>query len=247
MNQFEINIPCPICGREEEGHWVFPCSSDDCPSRQNKVELAKCYAHIAHDSIGQKRKYTGEPYHVHTDEVASIVASTFSNEGQAASLLNGRGGKIYSPSEQDYMLCAAHCHDIVEDVMTASTTPHLYDLYAISDLFGNTVAALVNALTDEYTKEAWPELNRARRKQLERERIEQTSPEAKTIKLADLISNTKSIVRYDKDFAQVYLREKFALLGCLAEGNPVLLQRATEQCLNAMREIGIKIPMIVAK
>jgi hypothetical protein len=27
-----INEPCPWCGREEEGEWITPCPSDDCPS-----------------------------------------------------------------------------------------------------------------------------------------------------------------------------------------------------------------------
>lgn len=28
----KIETPCPHCGREEDGQWVTPCPSDDCPS-----------------------------------------------------------------------------------------------------------------------------------------------------------------------------------------------------------------------
>ena len=33
-----ITTPCASCGREEEGKWVVPCPSDDCPSN-NKLRL----------------------------------------------------------------------------------------------------------------------------------------------------------------------------------------------------------------
>ena len=61
--------------------------------------------------------------------------------------------------------------------------------------------------------------NREARKKIDREHIAKASPEAKTIKLADLIHNTQSIVRHDPGFAKIYLAEKELLLKVLKEGN----------------------------
>jgi len=52
------------------------------------------------------------------------------------------------------------------------------------------------------------------------------SPEAQTVKLADLISNTRSIVEHDPVFAKVYMREKLLLLDVLHRGNKLLFDRA---------------------
>jgi guanosine-3',5'-bis(diphosphate) 3'-pyrophosphohydrolase len=189
------------------------------------VEKAKRFAHEAHDSIGQKRKYSGEPYWVHTDEVASIVAEV-----------------AVSPFDNnEAIIAAAHLHDVLEDVFPLNVK---YNHNLIRDLFGFEVLDMVIDLTDAYTKEAYPNLNRAERKKRERERIANTSPASKTVKLADLISNTASIARDDKDFARVYLREKMALLPYLADGSPVLLQRASMQALGAMTELGLTIDTI---
>jgi len=176
-----------------------------------KTELAQKFAHDAHDSINQKRKYTGEPYWVHTDEVARIVATVPHNED---------------------MICAAHLHDVLEDV-----APHdsngLYDYFSIKHTFGDDVAKLVVELTDVFTKESHGDLNRAQRKELECARVGRISVAAKTIKLADLISNTKSIVAHDPDFAKVYIKEKIAMLPYLAGGDASLLEIASAQAIAA--------------
>ena len=38
------------------------------------IAAARAFARAAHDSIGHKRKYTGDPYWTHTERVAAIVA-----------------------------------------------------------------------------------------------------------------------------------------------------------------------------
>ena len=179
------------------------------------IEKAQKLAHEAHDSIGQKRKYRGEPYWVHTDEVAAIVASV--------------GGT-------EEMICAAHLHDVLEDVTPKNPK---YDIAFLAQEFNFRVSGLVGWLTDEYTKEAYPQYNRASRKSLERRRLEGAPNDAKTIKLADLISNTQSIVADDPDFAHTYLREKWELLPILEGGSPELMTRAREQTINGAAKIGI--------
>lgn len=186
----------------------------------NLIEKAQKFAHEAHDSIGQKRKYSGEPYWVHTDDVAAQVAAV--------------GGSLN-------MIVAAHLHDVLEDVTPLNPE---YDGELIAEEFGAEVLALVIELTDVYTKSAYPQLNRAARHALERERIAKISPEAKTIKLADLINNTRSIVASDKDFASVYLREKLELLPYLSEGHGALLNQAAVQTVAGCAAVGIDIPML---
>jgi guanosine-3',5'-bis(diphosphate) 3'-pyrophosphohydrolase len=184
-----------------------------------KILRAQAFAHASHDSIGQKRKYSGKPYWVHTDEVADIVSKT--------------------PGATEDMVCVSHLHDIIEDVFPLN--PY-YDIYLIAKEFGETVAKRVVELTDVYTKVAWPDLNRKQRHALENERLAKISTEAKTIKLADLINNTASIVAEDADFAKVYLREKFALLPLLKGGNEILWNRAHAQTIAGFVSLGLTVP-----
>jgi (p)ppGpp synthase/HD superfamily hydrolase len=115
------------------------------------------------------------------------------------------------------MLAAALLHDTVEDTGVTIET--------IRAEFGPIVADLVADLTDVST----PDLgNRAVRKSIDLAHTATASPSAKTIKLADLLSNTASIVEHDPGFARVYLKEKTALLKVLTEGDATLLARATD-------------------
>lgn len=159
-----------------------------------KTLLAWAFAEQAHRSVGQIRKYTGEPYIVHPQSVAEIVQSI--------------------PHDEN-MVCAALLHDVVED------TP--VTLLQIERRFGEDVALLVADLTDISTKEMG---NRKIRKEVDRQHIAKASPRAKTIKLADLIHNTESIVANDPGFAKVYLAEKRLLMEVLREGDETLWKRA---------------------
>ena len=80
---------------------------------------ALAFAKTAHQSIGQTRKYTGEPYIVHPIAVAEIVRSV-----------------PHTPE----MIAAAYLHDVVED------TP--VTIEEIRSAFGDKVAELVDWLTD---------------------------------------------------------------------------------------------------
>ncbi len=50
--------------------------------------------------------------------------------------------------------------------------------------------------------------------------------EAQTIKLADLISNTRSIMEHDEAFAKTYLVEKRLLLEVMDKGDATLMAEA---------------------
>lgn len=115
----------------------------------------------------------------------------------------------------DTMLAAAWLHDTVEDTVTT--------LDEIEREFGLVVAAYVESLTDVSISS---DGNRAERKAIDRNHTAKAMPEAKTIKLADLISNSASIVERDPKFAKVYLAEKKLLLDVLKDGDQTLWQRA---------------------
>ena len=114
------------------------------------------------------------------------------------------------------MQVAALLHDTVED----TDIEHADVLRA----FGPDVAALVQDLTDLSRPE---DGNRAQRKAIDLQHTAQASPRAKSIKCADLIHNTASIVTHGRGFAPVYLDEKARLLVVLQDASlPKLYQLA---------------------
>jgi (p)ppGpp synthase/HD superfamily hydrolase len=113
------------------------------------------------------------------------------------------------------MLCGALLHDVVED--THFTIDDIYQK------FGSVVADLVSDLTDISRPE---DGNRKTRKEIDRQHTARASKNAKTIKLADLIENSESIIRYDIHFARTYLYEKMLLLDVLKEGDKNLWKTA---------------------
>lgn len=94
------------------------------------------------------------------------------------------------------ILAAAYLHDVVEDTDTSFNS--------IDQWCGIGVAELVWWLTDLETPKHG---NRQIRKELARMRYSYAPLEACLIKIADCISNTRSIAEHDKDFARVYLPE----------------------------------------
>lgn len=131
------------------------------------------------------------------------------------------------PGATEAMLAAAYLHDVVED------TPATIE--QIRDAFGVEVARLVDELTDKSTP---ADGNRAARMAIDRARLAAASPQAKTIKLADLIDNSQSILRHDPKFAAVYLAEKAQLLDVLAGGaDPSLLARARALVRDGQRQL----------
>ncbi len=101
----------------------------------------------------------------------------------------------------DEMIAAALLHDTVEDTDVTREQ--------IAEEFGWKIFKLVVELTDVTKPE---DGNRATRKAIEAKRLGMASKEAQMIKLADLIDNTKTIVKHDPKFAKVYIQEKIALL-----------------------------------
>lgn len=124
------------------------------------------------------------------------------------------------------VVAAGFLHDCVEDQNV--------DSRELAALFGMEVARLVVEVTD-VSKPG--DGNRAFRKYLDREHLAKASPWGKTIKLADLISNTRNIVQHDPVFAKVYLAEKRDLLPYLKAGNTRLYELACETTDRALEEL----------
>jgi guanosine-3',5'-bis(diphosphate) 3'-pyrophosphohydrolase len=125
---------------------------------------------------------------------------------------------VRSVPHTDSMLAAAWLHDTVEDTGVS--------IELIRAEFGSEVSDLVGWLTDVSRPDHG---NRAARKAVDRAHTAAAPAEAQTVKLADLISNTRSIVAHDPKFAETYLAEKRLLLEVMTKGDPTLMKIAREQ------------------
>ncbi len=148
----------------------------------------------------QRRKYTNNPYADHLAEVAGIVSTVVS------------GPTAISAGE---MIAIAWLHDCVED-------RDVQPAY-LQQRFGPLVAEGVIWLSDMESG------NRAERKEASRKRLRAAPGWVQTIKCADLISNTSSIVQHDPKFAVTYLEEKRLLLEVMTKADPRLRAIAMEQ------------------
>jgi (p)ppGpp synthase/HD superfamily hydrolase len=163
----------------------------------------------------QKRKYTGEPYVNHCLQVAELVSEF---EGDCIEI--------------------ALCHDLFED--TKCDFKMLYNElirleYERKEAYD--ICTNVTELSDKFTHEDYPYLNRKQRKINEAERLGKISFKSQSVKYADLINNTESIVANDKGFAKVYLSEKDLILQLMNKGNAVLFCNCLKSLQNATHEL----------
>lgn len=147
----------------------------------------------------QKRKYSGEPYYNHLYRVAETVSRL--------------------PYSMLYIEIAL-CHDLFEDTECQNYTlrESLISMnYSSED--ANFICRGVKYLTDVYTNEAYPDKNRDTRKIEECIRLGEIPYYAQSIKYADLIDNSESIVSDGKGFAKIYMNEKRHILSVMKNGD----------------------------
>jgi len=173
---------------------------------KNYLMSTAAIAEVAHR--GQFRKYNKDPYIRHPMRVASRV--------------------MLIPEATEAMVAAAMCHDVLEDTeLTESllrqslisgcafplVTPQaaVFDSKVVDD-----TVALVKELTNQFTKEAHPEMRREERKKREVARIKTISPQAKMIKICDRIDNLREQDPRD-GFAVTYLEETKELYEALSD------------------------------
>lgn len=172
----------------------------------------------------QKRKYTNEPYWTHPLAVAALI-----DKYGTQSLKTFNGIEI------------ALCHDLYED--TGCTLNILKEKlmeigYSGANAFQ--ISFSVNQLSDTFTPERYRGMNRKLRKQNEAERLGEISGVAQTIKYADLIDNTSSIVEHDAGFARTYLTEKFEILDKMRNGEIRLFILCCHTFQNAANKIKLQ-------
>lgn len=109
------------------------------------------------------------------------------------------------------LTAAALLHDVVEDTTVTIET--------IGHEFGSLVAKYVDEVTNRSRKE---DGNRETRKRIDRDHVAKASPEAQTLKLADIINNVSDIKFQDPGYAVKYCGEKREVLKVLTKGNPNL-------------------------
>jgi len=182
------------------------------------LDQVKSFAAFAHGD--QVRKYSGEAYVYHLFRVMNTCY-------------------LYHNSLP--VLAAALLHDVLEDTTTTEdelrqflykTMPHPED--------ADETLKLVIELTDVYTKQAYPQLNRGTRKQKEHERLATISGDAQTIKYADVIDNASNVAENDPQFAPVLLREYADVLERLTGGEPHLYKKAKETVAGCLAEVDEK-------
>lgn len=176
-------------------------------------------------AVPQLRKYTGQPYYVHTRAVAELYKSFFPNDVVG--------------------IAAAHGHDLLEDtgISVDGIRGEVYarklalDFDSREFLDSELIILTIIELTDEFTKEAFLNMKRAERKESEAERLGRVSERAQNIKALDLVDNTHSIVEHDKGFAKIYLREKAAVLAKLTKADYRILAHAHLTLSNAFAKL----------
>ena len=109
------------------------------------------------------------------------------------------------------MICAAILHDVLEDTDVGEGE--------LRKRFGDAITDLVVGLTDVSKPE---DGNRADRKAMDRLHTINSPAKVQTIKLADLIDNSRSIVKHDPGFAKVYMAEKRTLIDGMRKGDRTL-------------------------
>lgn len=146
-----------------------------------RIEDARAFARKKHEGQTRVNEH-GEtvPYFDHCEGVAKLVRAA--------------GGT-------DEQVMAAYLHDVIEDCGV--------DVGEVIQYFGTEVASLVLELTDVYTHDRYPDLNRKLRKELEVQRKARLSPAAMLIKFCDVLHNSMSIENKPggSDFAKVYRGE----------------------------------------
>lgn len=129
-------------------------------------------------------------------------------------------GLVRSVDLDEEVVAAAFLHDVVEDCDVR--------IEEIAERFGSPVTRLIDEVSDVSRPED------GNRKALDRAHLSKTSPEGMSIKLADMLDNSRSIISRDPGCARIYLAEMQLVLPGLTDGNSVLWSRVSTVVENFM-------------
>jgi guanosine-3',5'-bis(diphosphate) 3'-pyrophosphohydrolase len=178
------------------------------------------FARAAH--AGQQRKFVNEPYIEHPLRVMKICEEY---------------------TQDPAILAAALLHDVLEDTVISDEEIDKSLRKVMPVEKAKRSLNYVLDLTDVFNKKNHPKWNRRKRKQKEMDRLALASPEAQTIKYADIIDNSLDIIHAETDFKHKYLLECRSLLRRMKKGIPELARRAqetVEQCIISLSDRGNK-------
>lgn len=187
------------------------------------------YVRYAHNELHpsgkpQERKYTGEPYWTHPVQVAN---------------------ELYRHGYKGYEIEVALGHDLIEDTMIGANGINeakriIFEKLIEFDYFEDTAYKIVIGiihLTDVYTKEEFPTLNRKTRKEFERVRLMDIPPNIQTVKYCDNIHNSETILERDLNFAKVYCEEILENLKTMNKGDATIYNKL----INILNEYNNKV------
>ena len=131
------------------------------------------------------------------------------------------------------------CHDLIEDTpwTTKQLCEYLESIGYTSDE-AETICRSVHHLTEVYTSDYYPWLNRHERKRKEAERLHAIPDKnTVTVKYCDLMDNLGTAMHLEPGFRKRYVAEKSYVVHGLTKGDPELykevkkiLQQAEESC-----------------
>ena len=177
------------------------------------LEKVRAFASDAHGQ--QRRKFADEPYINHPIRVMQICRE-YNNDIT--------------------LLSAALLHDVLEDTDTGSNMIREFLQTTFNEDQVGRILKFVEELTDIYTKKRYPALNRRQRKGKEAMRLKMVSPEAQTIKYADIIDNSLDIKNAEPDFSSLFLYECRSLLRVMDRGDHNLRKRASQTVQHCIAE-----------
>lgn len=150
---------------------------------------------------------------VHKDQLRKYTNNPYTDHlAEVAGIVSTVAGDFINQSE---LIATAWLHDCVEDQGVTEEQ--------LVEEFGIWIAGGVMWLSD------LEKGNRTERKAASRARLYESPGWVQTVKCADLISNTSSIVKHDPKFAVTYLEEKRLLLDVLTRADPRLVEIARKQ------------------
>lgn len=186
---------------------------------------------------GQKRKYTGEPYISHPLEVAGIIATYESPFDESVPLRVRIATALLHDTVEDQGEAQGVTREVIEHCLHAKFAAANQHVHLGLEYEIQLVGAGVEALTDPAPA---PGLNRAKRKQMTRIRLRDSPGWIQGIKCGDIVSNAKSIVQHDPNFAHICIPEMQALVNGFAHVNPAVLEHTNKvlhQCQHKLLEI----------
>ncbi len=131
------------------------------------------------------------------------------------------------------------CHDLIED--TPWTSKQLWEYLesiGYSTQEAELICRAVHDLTEVYTSDSYPWLNRHERKTREAERLHAvTDKDAITVKYCDLIDNLGAAKNLSESFRKNYVEEKAYVIQGLTQGDPELYEEVKKVLQQAREEV----------